>query len=220
VTAMFNDVSRATRVLPLDILHTNKNRDARGVERVGHAKTWTDASRHVLMMAVDDVDENVRHVEVVKTNIGRKGEGRQFRVKFRDVEVYNPETDRMELRPVPYFEDEGPSTKSVEELLSAKASTDDPEAIDRSILAALIEAGGTMPSTALDKATAETQSCSPRTASNHRKGLAKRGLVRSSPGERDDSGTVARWDVIITDAGREEADRMGGPPDDGPSADW
>jgi hypothetical protein len=199
-TNMLNHIARDRSVLPLDILHTNKNRDARGVERVGHAKTWTDASRHVLMAAVDDEDEDVRHVEVFKTNIGRRGYGQAFRILTKPVRVFDPDTDQWVSEEIPYLADLGESGKNVEELLGAKPP-ESKTAQARELILDILEEDGEQESDTLDARVAKETGLAAGTVRNARSELTKEGLVKPYP-ERDEFGSAERWIVTRTKAPR------------------
>jgi hypothetical protein len=71
---------------------------------------FTNTPRVGLAMAYDDEDPDLRVVEVIKSNIGPKNVGRNYRVKTVTVEGLN--------EPVPLLVPEGAATKSVDELIA------------------------------------------------------------------------------------------------------
>jgi hypothetical protein len=173
---MLNLLASERRVLPLDILHTNKTKDARGVDRVGHAKTWTDASRHVLMAAIDDEDDAIRHIQVTKSNLGVTGYGRA------------------------YLCDLGDSGKNVDELLAGKPA-DTKSAQARELLLDILEAEGEQESDTLDARVASETGLAAKTVKNQRVALKNEGLIRNVP-VKDEAGSVTRWIVTRTQAPR------------------
>ncbi len=199
-TNMLNHIAQGRNVLPLDLLHTNKNRDARGVERVGHAKTWTDASRHVLLAAADRDDEDVRHVEVFKTNIARVGYGHAFRILTRPVRVFDPDTDAWVSEAIPYLVDLGESGESVEELLGAKPS-ESKTSDARELILDILEGEGEQESDGFDARVARETGLAAKTIRNTRGALVNEGLIRAQP-DKDEHGEIVCWKVYRTAARR------------------
>lgn len=201
-TSCLNAVCQETRATALDILHTNKDRNARGSGRIAHAKTWIDASRHALLAARDDEDEDVRHVEVVKTNIGHEGYARQYRILTREVPVWDVDLEETVDDPQPYLVDEGESTKSVEALLSGDGEK--AEGVDEAILRYLGERDPLAPSSDdVDKDVAKRTGKSPRTVKNHRLALNKAGLTQAAAEMNSGQGGGAKvWATKLTELGR------------------
>src|SRR5204863_2868372 len=85
---------------------------------------FEDACRFVLTAAKDDEDEDVRHVELTKSAVGRTGEGRKFRIVEVPIEIEG------EALGVAKLVDEGRSAKSVQQLLQASARPG-PEPVQR-----------------------------------------------------------------------------------------
>lgn len=207
-----NDVCERLRVTVLVIKHTNKVREARGSDRIGGSRTWVDANRHSLMAAVDDEDENVRHVEVAKTNISTKGTGRKYRIETRPVGVRDRDTGLMVEDDVPMLVDEGESDKSVDDLLAknGKATEGDVD-VDAEILRYLLEHDDEdepVPSKDVDNAVSELTGRVPRTVRNRRLDLNRRGLTKAVP-INDEGGRRTEWAVRITVAGEDAVDAMG-----------
>jgi AAA domain-containing protein len=83
---------------------------ARGARSAASGSTaFTNTPRLALAMAYDDEDPDVRVLEIVKSNIGPKGNGRNYRVKTVSVEGL--------LEEIPLLVPEGAATKSVDDLL-------------------------------------------------------------------------------------------------------
>jgi hypothetical protein len=199
-TSMANLIARERHVLPLTILHTNKSKDARGVDRVGNSKTWTDASRHVLMAAIDDEDDDVRHIQVSKTNISKIGYGRAFRIATRPVKVFDPDVADYVSEEISYLIDLGDSGKNVEELLAGKpveTKTD----LARDLILDILEAEGDQESDTLDARAAQETGLAAKTIQNLRTKLREEGLIKAVP-DKDHAGEIQRWLVVRTGAPR------------------
>jgi hypothetical protein len=98
----------------LGVHHFTKNTD-KGAFLSGQASgAFGNTSRVVLGMAKDDEDEDLRVIEVVKSNIGPTGYGRQLRMKL----VTLPKLEES----VPILRDEGESERTVDEILAASKS--------------------------------------------------------------------------------------------------
>lgn len=190
-------IAERLNVTILIILHTNKTQGASGTDRVGGSRTWVDAQRHVLLAAFDDEDADLRHVEVAKTNVGKIGVGRQFRVKTRMVRVRDRETGEWGEDTAPYIEDAGESYKSVDELIAAKVKSKGDEKTDLAILEYL-QTNGRTESDALDAYVSTKLSLATRTVRNHRMGLGRRNLVQAIPEEDYESGQIKKWHSEIT----------------------
>lgn len=199
-TSMGNLIARERRVLPLTILHTNKSKDARGVDRVGNSKTWTDASRHVLMAAIDDEDDAVRHVQVSKTNLSKIGYGRAYRILTKGVRVYDPDVGDWVEDQIPYLADLGDSRKSVEELLAGKTAETKTD-LARDLILDILEAEGDQESDTLDARVARETSLAAKTIQNTRTKLREEGLIKAVP-DKDEYGEIQRWLVTRTGAPR------------------
>jgi hypothetical protein len=191
VTHALNQIAQTRRVLVIDILHTNKTKDTNGAGRILSSTTWKDAARHVLLAAKDDEDKELRHVEVVKTNIGQEGFGRAYRVNLADVPTYDHELGIEVDTPTPYLTDEGESTKDVDDLLGARGGNDEPD-LDDLILCYIAEHNGPVESKTLDEAVADGSGFEKRTVRNRRMRLNKRGLTEAVK-EWDGTGKTVKW---------------------------
>jgi hypothetical protein len=106
----------------IPVYHLGKNRQRGAIGSVA----FEDACRQVLTAARDDEDEDVRHLELTKTNIGRTGYGRKLRIVEVPLEIEG------EMVNVAKLVDEGRSQRSVHELLeSAKHGGPGPDPTQR-----------------------------------------------------------------------------------------
>jgi AAA domain len=100
-----------TGCLTLGNGHFGKDKGS-GARKASMGSTaFTNTPRVGLAMAYDDDDPDVRVLEVIKSNIGPKGVGRNYRLRTVDVDGL--------AEPVPILVPEGPATKSVDELIAA-----------------------------------------------------------------------------------------------------
>jgi hypothetical protein len=120
----------------LVVYHLGKHRERGAIGSVA----FEDACRQVLTAARDDEDEDVRHVELTKSNIGPTGYGRRLRIVGVPLEIEGEVVDVAKLV------DEGRSWKSVKTLLSKKGPPGpEPEKreLARELLVDALVAGGT-----------------------------------------------------------------------------
>jgi hypothetical protein len=95
---------------------------------------FTNTPRIGLAMAYDDDDPDVRVVEVVKSNIGPKNIGRNYRVKTATVDGLD--------QPQPLLVAEGAASKSVDDLIAAtKRGKRIPAELVRELILAEVETG-------------------------------------------------------------------------------
>ena len=107
--------------------HFGKDK-ASGARRASMGSTaFTNTPRVGLAMAYDDEDPDLRILEVIKSNIGPKGIGRNYRVKTVDVPGLS--------EPVPLLVPEGAATKTVDDLI---ASTHRGKRVPSELLQALV----------------------------------------------------------------------------------
>src|SRR5262249_24620793 len=144
----------------------------------------------------DDEDETVRHIQVVAGNRSINGAAQSFRIEAVDVDGLD--------EPITLCVDLGESTKSVDDLLVAgqtgsKGGSRSAEARARRL--DILQGEGDQESDALDKRVANETGLSARTVQAVRVGLAREGLIKNYP-DRDEHGSVVRWNVGRTQAPR------------------
>jgi AAA domain len=130
------DLARDAHVAILVVYHLGKQRERGAIGSVA----FEDACRQVLTAARDDDDEDVRHVQLTKSNIGPTGYGRRLRIVGVPLELDG------EVVEVAKLVDEGRSWKSVPDLLAKRGSPGpEPEKrkVARDILVDALIAGGT-----------------------------------------------------------------------------
>lgn len=195
--APLNALADELRCIVIGVRHPGKDRSRGAVASILGSVAWTDTPRAVVMIAADDEDEQVRHIQVVAGNRSVNGSAQAFRIEA----VSLPGLTEPITRAVPL----GESSKSVEELLasgrtgSAGAATRTAEA--RELILDILDAEGEQESDALDARVARETGLKASTVKNVRVRLGHDGLVRSRP-ERDEFQAVERWKVIRTQAPR------------------
>jgi hypothetical protein len=114
--------------------HFSKDKSG-GARKAASASTaFTNTPRVGLAMAYDDEEPDVRVLEVIKSNLGPKGLGRNYRVKTLLVGGLS--------EPVPLLVAEGAATKSVDDLLASKKEGKRiPSELVRSLILAELETG-------------------------------------------------------------------------------
>jgi hypothetical protein len=204
-----NKIAEDLNITIMLILHTNKTHAATGTDRVSGNRAWVDAQRHVLLAAIDDEDEDVRHFQVKKTNIAKQGIARQFRIKTKTVEGWNRDTKLWEEKEQPYLFDLGESDKDVDSLLSAQEKGKDASSLDDAILRRL--SGGQRHDVKdFEEYMSQAESVSTRTVANHLGKLKRRGFVDKTSVSRGD-GTIGKWVVWIEPKGQAHLDGLGPP---------
>jgi predicted transcriptional regulator len=181
--------------LLIGIRHVGKDRSRGAALSVLGSTAWVDTPRAVVMIAKDDEDDHVRHIQVVAGNRSANGSARAFRIEAVPVEgLAEPITRAVEL---------GESTKSIEALLAASAGAQ-PESRTsqaRELILDILDADGAQESDALDARVAREVGLAAKTVKNTRTKLADQGLVRAYP-EKDATGAILRWNVSRTGAPR------------------
>jgi hypothetical protein len=133
--------------------HFSKDR-TRGARRAASGSTaFTNTPRLGLAMAYDDDDPDVRIVEVVKSNIGPKNVGRNYRVR----------TIEMPGLELPILVAEGAATKAVDDLIAVqKKGKRVPSELLRALILAELE-NGEQPRRTIDAAAAQKLGANPDT---------------------------------------------------------
>jgi hypothetical protein len=161
----------------------NLSKDRSGGARRASAgsSAFTNVPRVGLAMAYDDEDADVRVLEVVKSNLGPKGVGRNYRIRTVEVEGLK--------EPQPTLVAEGAASKAVDDLIAAekKGKRIPPELLRVLILAELET--GEQPRAALDAAAKEKLGANPDTV--YKAGLAPLKDAGQIKARKD--GTTGGW---------------------------
>lgn len=183
--APLNVLADELGALVIGVRHPGKARDRGALASILGSVAWVDTPRAVVMVAADNEDEFVRHVQVVAGNRSLNGSAQAFRIEAVPVErLSEPITLAVPL---------GESSKSVEALLEAPVSNSRTGNARERILE-ILEAEGEQESDALDERVAREAGLAIGTVRNARHGLGKEGCLRNIP-IRDEHGTVLRWHV-------------------------
>jgi len=105
-----NELADDLDCLLIGVRHPGKDRSRGAVASVLGSTAWVDVPRAVVMIAADDEDEHLRHIQVVVGNRSLNGNGRMFRIEGVLV-------DGLE-EPITVAVDLGESAKSVDELIA------------------------------------------------------------------------------------------------------
>jgi excisionase family DNA binding protein len=189
--APLNKLADDLGCLIIGVRHPGKDRTRGAVASVLGSTAWVDTPRAVVMIAVDDEDERVRHIQVVAGNRSRNGVGQVFRIDAVEVPgLAEPITLAVAL---------GESSKPVDELLSTHERSDSRSARARELILDLLEGEGDQESDALDARVAAETGLKAGTVKNVRIGLKDDGLVKMYP-DKDEHGAILRWNVGRTAA--------------------
>jgi energy-coupling factor transporter ATP-binding protein EcfA2 len=192
--APLNQLADELRCVLIGVRHPGKDRSRGALASILGSVAWVDTPRAVVMVAVDDEDDDVRHVQVVAGNRLRSGTARSFRIEATTVEgLAEPITKAVE---------HGESNKSVDDLLAATRTADGTSrtADARELILSVLEREGDQESDALDARIANETGLKARTVVNIRKQLADDGFIKPHP-ERDEFGSIVCWKVGRTLAG-------------------
>jgi Bifunctional DNA primase/polymerase, N-terminal/AAA domain len=190
--APLNKLADELDCLVIGVRHPGKDRSRGAVASILGSTAWVDTPRAVVMVAVDDEDEDIRHIQVVAGNRSRNGSAQSFRIEEADVGLGEPVTRAVEL---------GESAKSVDTLLSARPTADSKSAEARELILDIIEGDGEQESDTLDARVSRETGLAAQTIRNVRAALKNEGLIRALP-EKDEMGTILRWMISRTAAPR------------------
>jgi hypothetical protein len=208
VVDRLSEVAERTGCTIICILHPNKSSEMVARDKASGSKAWVDAMRHVLFMVIDDEEEHVRHLEVVKTNLGDTGYGWEMVVNERLVAQLDADGKQIEVAE-PHIEHVGRSKKSVDIILSRDSKQ---KSVMKYALAWLQE-NGECESDAFEAMLLEEIDCKARTVRRGLDSLKKRKKIKSvRVGGLADDG---KWFVRLVLPGEEELDVLP-PPDDLP----
>jgi DNA repair protein RadA/Sms len=184
-----NAVADEFGLLLLGIRHLNKDVSRGALASVLGSTAWVYVPRCVLLMAADDEDDALFHIQVVAGNRGPRGEGRSFHIELADVGLKEPVTLAV---------DRGTSNKNVETLLEKSASGSRSGNARNLILDVLADVDH-MESDAVDARVAQETGVAAKTVKNLRSQLKNDGLLAVYP-DKDEYGAVVRWNVRLTNA--------------------
>jgi predicted transcriptional regulator len=190
--APLNGLADRLGCLLVGVRHPGKDRSRGALASILGSTAWVDTPRAVVMIALDDEDPTVRHIQVVAGNRSLNGSARAFRIEAVPVEgLAEPITRAVDL---------GESAKDVEALIGAQpAETKTDRA--RELILDILEAEGEQESDALDARVACETGLAAKTVKNARSRLSKEGLLKPTP-EKDEYGEIIRWLVFRTGAPR------------------
>jgi len=192
--APLNKLADELDCLIVGVRHPGKDRSRGAVASVLGSTAWVDTPRAVVMVAIDDEDDDVRHIQVVAGNRSRNGRAQSFRIEeARVAGLDEPVTIAVEL---------GESAKSVDALLGTRATAGESRSTEaKELVLDILEQDGEQESDSLDARVARETGLAAKTVRNLRSTLKDEGLVKSFP-DKDETGAVTRWIVSRTQAPR------------------
>jgi AAA domain-containing protein len=190
--APLNKLADDLECLLIGVRHPGKDRSRGAVASILGSTAWVDTPRAVVMIAQDDQDPLLRHIQVVAGNRSLNGSAQAFRIEAVDVPgLDEPITRAVEL---------GASGKSVEDLL-ARERPESKTSNARTLILDILDDEGAQESDQLDARIASETGLAAKTVKNARTKLKDEGLIKVQP-EKDDLGTIVRWNVSRTQAAR------------------
>ena len=190
--APLNGLADRLGCLVIGVRHPGKDRSRGALASILGSTAWVDTPRAVVMIAVDNEDPLVRHIQVLAGNRSLNGNAQAFRIEAVPVEgLTEPITLAVEL---------GTSAKDVETLLGTQpAETKTDRA--RELILDILETEGDQESDTLDARVAHETGLAAKTVRNARSRLSQDGLVKPVP-DKDEFGEIVRWLVVRTGAPR------------------
>lgn len=194
--APLNKLADDLNCLIIGVRHVGKDRSRGALASILGSTAWVDTPRAVVMVAKDDQDEAVRHIQVVAGNRSANGSGQTFRIEAVPVaDLAEPITLAVAL---------GESGKSVEDLLENRRTPETKTDRARELLLDILDDEGTQESDALDARVANETGLAAKTVRNARADLKNQGLIKAHP-DKDEDGEIERWRVSRTAAPRPTA---------------
>ena len=193
--APLNGLANELECLLIGVRHPGKDKSRGAVASILGSTAWTDTPRAVVMIAIDDVDPLVRHIQVIAGNRSLNGSAQAFRIEAVDIEGLD--------EPITRAVDLGASDQSVENLLATRVDNNGPAsktAEARERILDLLDDEGSQESDALDARIANETGLEARTVRNIRGKLSKEGLIKVKP--HDDGDGKKHWRVFRTNAPR------------------
>jgi Bifunctional DNA primase/polymerase, N-terminal/AAA domain/Primase C terminal 1 (PriCT-1) len=190
--APLNELADELDAIIVGVRHLGKDRSRGALAAVLGGVDWVNVPRAVLAIAVDDDDEDIRHVQVIAGNRAKRGEsGRSFRIEGIPLPgLTEPVTRAITI---------GTSGKDVESLLAlAKGSR---TGAARTILLDILDAEGEQESDSLDARVAQATGAAIKTVKNTKSDLKEKGLLKFRP-EKDAQGKIVKWFVSRSNAPR------------------
>jgi putative DNA primase/helicase len=191
--APLNQLADELACLLVGVRHPGKDRSRGAVASILGSTAWVDTPRAVVMLAADDEEPQVRHIQVVAGNRSLNGSAQAFRIDAVDVAGLSEQITRA----VPL----GESAKSVDDLLATRDRSETKSGRARELILEILESDGEQESDTLDARVAKETGLAAGTVKNVRMALRNEGLVKVSP-DKDDNGAIRRWLVHRSGAPR------------------
>lgn len=191
--APLNKLADELDCLVIGVRHPGKDRSRGAVASILGSTAWVDTPRAVVMLAIDDEDPQIRHIQAVAGNRSQNGSAQAFKIEAVPVEgLAEPITVAVPL---------GESAKSVDDLLLARDRPESKTARARELILDILETDGEQESDTLDARVAKETGLAVQTVKNARVALKAEGLLKVFP-DKDELGTILRWNVTRSQAPR------------------
>jgi AAA domain-containing protein/bifunctional DNA primase/polymerase-like protein len=188
--APLNWLANALSCLLIGVRHPGKDRTRGALTSILGSTAWVDVPRAVVVIAKDDKDDLVRHIQVVAGNRSLNGKAQHFRIGAKTVE------DLAE--PITYAIDLGQSEKNVDDLLAITIKEPSKTDKAKAVLLDILEERGDQNSDKLDAEVGEKVGLAPKTIRNVRAELKNEGLIRVRVVKDEESGLTDHWIVYRT----------------------
>lgn len=187
--APLNWLANALSCLLIGVRHPGKDRTRGALASILGSTAWVDVPRAVVVIAKDDKDELVRHIQVVAGNRALNGKAQHFRIAAKPLEGLK--------EPITYAIELGQSEKNVDDLLAITIKEPSKTDKAKAVLLDILEEKGDQNSDVLDAEVAGTVGLAVKTIRNVRTDLRNEGLI-GIRAVKDEYGVVDHWLVFRT----------------------
>jgi hypothetical protein len=202
VIAPLNQLADDIKCLIVGVRHLRKDASQGALEAILGSADWANVPRAVLAIAMDDQDEDIRHVQVVAGNrVPRGTASRSFRiVGARVVEGGEP------VAKAEFINGEG---KDVDEMLKSEpvrsnSRTRQTKMAMLDLLEDASDSGDSIESNALtDQVMAAVNGITPVIIKKAKDWLKEKGLIKFFP-DKDEDGKILQWNIKRTSVPRPE----------------
>jgi hypothetical protein len=197
--APLNKLADEAKCLIIGVRHLKKDASQGALDSVLGSSDWVNLPRAVLAIAMDNEEEDIRHVQVVAGNrIPRGTASRSFRIVGAHVVKGGEPISKAEFidgpgKDVDEVLQSGPNTSNSRTKLAKIAMLDKLEEAQQT--------GDSLESDALTASIVAEYGVALRTAQNAKTSLKNSGLIGFLP-DKDEAGKILRWNVKRTNAPR------------------
>lgn len=188
--APLNWLADALSCLLIGVRHPGKDRTRGALTSILGSTAWVDVPRAVVVIAKDDKDQSIRHIQVVAGNRAPGGKAQHFRIEpCKLPELAEPVTRCIDL---------GQSEKNVDDLLAITIKEPSKTDKAKNLLLDILEERSDQNSDRLDAEVGAKVGLAAKTIRNVRAELRDEGLIGVRPVKDEETQMVDHWIVFRT----------------------